>query len=172
MERLVTTVPQARRLHDVPTLNELVELHDAQLVAICIVAGAHPDLAREAVQNAWVRASRRLDSVRDASRVRQWLIRIAINELRQLWRKQRSVDRKTLPLEAASGARSPVTAGDLDLAAALARLSRMDRELIALTYIAGFAPAEVGAVLGLSAGAIRTRRSRALAHLRKDLQRE
>ena len=155
-----------------PTLVELVERHDSELVGLCIVAGARPDIAREAVQNAWLRVSRRLDSVREPSRIRQWLIKVAINELRQLWRKQGRLDRRTASLEEAASARADVISTDLDLAAALGRLNPAEREVLALTYVAGFLPAEAGKLLGLSAGAVRTRRSRAVAQLRKDLLRE
>ncbi len=52
------------------SLTDLVDAHDSELVQICIVAGATPDLAREAVQNAWLRAAPRLASLRDPGRVR------------------------------------------------------------------------------------------------------
>jgi RNA polymerase sigma factor (sigma-70 family) len=51
--------------------------------------------------------------------------------------------------------------------AALARLPEIDREVLMLTAWEGLQPREVAEVLGLSAGAVRTRLSRARARLRE-----
>jgi RNA polymerase sigma-70 factor (ECF subfamily) len=49
---------------------------------------------------------------------------------------------------------------------ALERLSPNDRELLVMRHLEEMSAAEIGAVLGISAGAVRTRHVRALARLR------
>jgi RNA polymerase sigma factor (sigma-70 family) len=58
----------------------------------------------------------------------------------------------------------------IDLANALARLSPDDRALVALRYLADLDSVEIGALTGRSASGVRTRLSRALARLQKDLE--
>jgi RNA polymerase sigma-70 factor (ECF subfamily) len=48
----------------------------------------------------------------------------------------------------------------------LAELSPRDREVLVLRYLEGLAPGEIAAVLGISAGAVMTRHTRALSRLR------
>ncbi|GIF39211.1 RNA polymerase sigma factor [Actinoplanes xinjiangensis] len=55
----------------------------------------------------------------------------------------------------------------LAVRAALARLPEADREVLMLTVWEGLQPREVAEVVGLSAGAVRTRLSRARARLRE-----
>jgi len=52
------------------------------------------------------------------------------------------------------------------LVAALRRLSRREREVITLRYLADMSEAEAAAALGLSAGSVKTYVHRGLAHLR------
>jgi RNA polymerase sigma-70 factor (ECF subfamily) len=49
---------------------------------------------------------------------------------------------------------------------ALARLAERDREVLVLRHLEGLATADVAAVLGISAGAVMTRHTRALVRLR------
>lgn len=54
----------------------------------------------------------------------------------------------------------------LALAAAMARLPRRQREVVALRYLAGLSEAETTAALGVSAGSVKTHLHRGLASLR------
>ena len=60
-------------------------------------------------------------------------------------------------------------AGQLDLRAALTRLSPDERALLALRYAAGLDAGEIGRTLGLSSSGVRSRLSRLIAHLRTEL---
>ena len=57
----------------------------------------------------------------------------------------------------------------LDLANALGRLRPEDRALIAMRYAADLDSSELAPVLGISASGVRTRLSRAVDRLRKEL---
>jgi RNA polymerase sigma factor (sigma-70 family) len=62
--------------------------------------------------------------------------------------------------------------GDPDILIALDSLATQDRELVRLIVWDGFGVAEAGALLGMRAGAARSRYSRARARLREHLERE
>ena len=49
------------------------------------------DLAQDAVQAAWLVAWRKLSTLRDADRLRPWLVAVAANEARHVMRRQRAV---------------------------------------------------------------------------------
>ena len=58
-----------------------------------------------------------------------------------------------------------------DLRAALGRLSRAERELVALRVVLGLDAAEAGRVAGMSASAVGTGLHRALTKLRQEVER-
>jgi RNA polymerase sigma-70 factor (ECF subfamily) len=55
------------------------------------------------------------------------------------------------------------------LVAALARLGTVDREVLACRYVAGLSEAETAEVLGTPAGTVKSRTSRALERLAREL---
>ncbi len=143
--------------------------HDMVRVAYGICG--EPDLARDAVQAALVVAWRKLGSVRDAERVRHWLVAVTANEARQLVRRRRPVRLAELAVEPSTpDATAPDAIRRADLSTALARLSADDRAVIALRYGAGFDSEEIGRALGVSASGIRSRLSRVMDRLRKELE--
>jgi RNA polymerase sigma-70 factor (ECF subfamily) len=71
--------------------------------------------------------------------------------------------------DAAPGPEQQAIAADLNrrLSRLLGHLSQTHREIVVLRVAVGLAADEVGAVLGMSAAAVRMAQSRALAHLRR-----
>jgi RNA polymerase sigma-70 factor (ECF subfamily) len=156
----------------------LVELHHAELVRIAYVVCGDVEVARDAVQAAWVKAWVGLPRLRDHERLRPWLIAIAANEARMAIRsrRRRAVRELTMPGDdegLASGhvaQVSPAPATDrLDVARALATLEPEDRQLIAMRYLAGLGSDEIARATGRSASGVRARLSRVLARLRQEL---
>lgn len=78
-----------------------------------------------------------------------------------------------MPIEVAdvhSDASNPaVHTDDSDLLAAIRLLPADERALLAMRYVAGFDATEIGRALGMSPSGIRTRLSRLLSRLRKEL---
>jgi RNA polymerase sigma-70 factor (ECF subfamily) len=143
---------------------------DMRRVAAYVVGDSA--IADEAAQAAWAVAWKKLDSVRDPSRLRPWLVSVAVNEAKQLMRK----DRRRSQVEAAidpsgePGDVDPATGvALLDLRAALDRLDPDDRALLAMRYIAGFDSNELAVALGISPTGTRSRLRRLLDRLRRDL---
>src|SRR4051812_37098376 len=151
----------------------IVDAHHADMSSVCfVVTGGDADLAAEAVQSAWPIAWRKLKTIREPERLRAWLISIAVNEARQLARRQRRgrVLEISVAMDPTATSSDPASrAGDMDLRAALARLKTEDRELIALRYVAGFDSTELARAIGMSPSGTRARLARLLGRLRSEL---
>jgi len=154
----------------------VADFHD-DMARVCFVVCRDTDLAQEATQAAWPIAWRKLDSIRDADRLRPWLVSIAVNEARQLMRQRGRRALREIAIEPMTDERAGPQATDpaehaaeIDLANALARLSLDDRALVAMRYVAGLTSNEIGVAIGMSAGGVRTRLARLLGRLREDLR--
>jgi RNA polymerase sigma-70 factor (ECF subfamily) len=157
----------------------IVAAHHDDMARVAFVVCGDVELAQEAVQIAWQKAWLKLGSIRDADRLRPWLVSIAANEARQLIRsRNRRWLRETViadeePAGAGVGARAandPFSrAAHLDLANALAGLQPEDRTLIALRYAAGLTSDEIGRAIGMTGGGVRARLARLLTRLREEL---
>src|SRR3954463_15423220 len=92
---------------------ELVERHHAELVRIAFAITGDLDAARDSAQLAWIKAWQRLPTIREAGRLRAWLIAIAANEARQHLRarRRRSV-REIAPLTGGEPGDQVVTSAD------------------------------------------------------------
>src|SRR6186713_772372 len=83
----------------------IVEAHHDDMTRVCYVIAGDLDLADEAVQAAWAVAWRKLPSLREADRLRPWLVSVAANETRQLLRRRRR--RSVVELSVAEGFVTP-----------------------------------------------------------------
>lgn len=152
----------------------IVEAYHEDMRRVCVVVVGDETIADDAVTAAWSIAWRKLGSVRDAARLRPWLVSIAVNEARQL---QRARKRRALVEIAIGGRDDAGTGGDpasgipaLDLRNALTRLDAADRALLAMRYVAGFDSTELGYATGRSASGTRARLARLLQRLERDLR--
>jgi RNA polymerase sigma factor (sigma-70 family) len=152
----------------------IVDAHHADMSSVCfVVTGGDVELTEEAVQSAWPIAWRKLGTIRDPERLRPWLISIAVNEARQLARRQRRgrVLEISVARDGSATTMDPdAHASDIDLRNALAQLSPSDRALIALRYVAGFDSKELARATGMSPSGTRARLARLLARLRSELR--
>lgn len=148
----------------------IVEAHHAELVRVAYVVCGDVELARDAAQTAWIKAWQRLPSLRDAEKLRPWLLAIAANEARQAVRsrgRRPVVAIDAIAIEPSAAGPSPDRA---DLASALAGLSPEDRALLALRYVAGVETDAIARATGRTASGTRTRLSRLLARLREEVR--
>ena len=165
------SIVEAAATGDTMAFARIVRTHHNDMVRVCQIVCGDPDLAQDAAQAAWPIAWRKLGSLRDAEKLRPWLVTVAANEARQMVRRQQR-DR-VVPLEVAdvgSSQHDPSwRASDDVLVAAIRRLPLEERSLIALRYVAGFDATEIGRTIGLSASGVRTRLSRLVARLRTEV---
>jgi RNA polymerase sigma-70 factor, ECF subfamily len=155
---------------DEAAFTSLVATHHADMLRLAGVIARDPDLARDAVQNAWHRAWKNLHRVRDRDRIRSWLLTITANETKQLLRRRPSIE--VLPDDLLAGLDDPGRTEDfLDLNAALDRLDPRDRELLGLRYVFGYTSVELAEYLDISPEGVRTRLKRIVARVREELRR-
>jgi len=169
-QRVVTTV-QLAGAGDEVAFAQLVAAYHADMARVAFVACGDPELAEDAVQSAWLVAWRKLHSLRDPDRVRPWLLSVTANEARQIIRRRRGPVVE-IDVEIPGDARGDPSAGieRLDLRRALAHLSADDRAILAMHYLVDLSSDELGAAVGTSASTARTRLSRAVDRLRKELR--
>jgi RNA polymerase sigma factor (sigma-70 family) len=168
-----TTVRSAAR-GDEAAFARLVAQHHASMVRVAWVIADDPDVALDAVQTAWSIAWRELHRLREPERIGTWLVAIAANEARAAMRRQRRRLVTEIPMDpdrdGASGGGDPAESiAAVDLDRALRQLSSDERRLLALRYVAGYDSGDIGRMTGTSASGVRSRLSRLLERLRKDL---
>lgn len=150
----------------------IVAAHRAEMVRVAYVVCADWDMAQDAAQAALWIAWRKLPSLRDPDSLRAWLMAVVANEARAIVRKQQRhpVTELTIEIDGPTGDDPGDGIGQVDLANALHRLDAEDRALVALRYLADLDSGEIGALTGKSASGVRTRLSRVLDRLRKELE--
>ncbi|MCB0993122.1 MAG: sigma-70 family RNA polymerase sigma factor, partial [Acidimicrobiales bacterium] len=116
-----------------------------------------PEAQLDCVQETFLRALRSLESLRDSSRFRPWLLQIARNTARDLGRSRSRRRWEPLEPENEPEALEPEAFDYVELAdtarqlnAALATLSPRDATALDLVVHLGFGPAEVATALGIS----------------------
>jgi RNA polymerase sigma-70 factor (ECF subfamily) len=149
----------------------IVGAYHLDLIRVAFVICGDEGLAEDAAQAAWWIAWRRLPSLRDPAHLRPWLVAVAANEARKIINREHrhpvaelKVDPDPAPATDPGGA-----IDHIDLANALGRLKPEDRALVALRYAADLDSSELAPVLHMSPSGVRTRLSRLLDRLRKEL---
>ncbi|WP_246248389.1 RNA polymerase sigma factor [Micromonospora maritima] len=176
-DEIVTRV----RAGDREAYDLLVARHTASAYRTAVLLGAGPD-AEDVVQEAFVKAYRKLSRFRGEASFRSWLLAIVANESRNLHRSRTRRDGLTLRA-ATAGPTTDVTTDDglgavlaaerrAALVDALRRLPARDREVIVCRYLLDLGEEETVTVLGLPRGTVKSRTHRALAKLRGLLDRE
>ena len=128
------------------------------------------ELARDAVQNALVRAWRDLPGLRDPEKFDAWLHRLLVNscldEARR--RRRRPIEVEIQPLnDPVDGVDDVHRLADRDLVErALVRLNPEHRALVVLHYYLGYPLPEAASTLGISLPAAKSRLHRAMQGLR------
>ena len=150
----------------------LIAEHHDDMRRVCSYVTRDIAIAEEATQAAWSVAWRKLGTVRDPARLRSWLVSVAVNEAKQLLRKQqrRAVVEVAVDAAGEPGGVDPSTGvAGIDLRRALDRLEPDDRALLAMRYVAGFDSNELAAAIGISPSGTRNRLERLLKRLREEL---
>ena len=149
----------------------IVGTYHLDLVRVAFVICGDEVLAEDAAQAAWWIAWRKLPSLRDHDHPKPWLVAVAANEARKLVGREHrhQIVELRVAADPAPGADPGGAIDHVDLANALRHLKPEDRALVALRYAADLDSSELAPVLGISASGVRTRLSRLLDRLRKEL---
>jgi RNA polymerase sigma-70 factor (sigma-E family) len=114
------------------------------------------DVAQETLARAFVHW-RKIRSYAEA-----WVVRVAGNLAIDAWRRHRRLQHEAAP----EGLTPGPDAARIDLHRALRRLSRRQREVLVLRFLADLPEADVAKALGCSVGSVKVHASRGLAALR------
>ena len=142
---------------------------------------ADPDRAADITQDTFIKAYRKLDTVTDAASTKSWLYRIATNTAIVDMRRRKNVttmsdDQPTFANRADTrpGPEAQVMAGTLDerVQRALLTLRPNHRQCLLLSDLDDMSAQQIGEVMGLSYGAVRTLLCRARGEMRRALAAE
>lgn len=126
-------------------------------------------LANEAIDEAMTRAVARWEILKDYERPEGWLYRVGLNWARGVFRKRRYELLADLEVSARTW-EDPLP--DADLIEAVGRLSLRLRTVVVARYHLDFSTAEVAEALGIPEGTVKSRLSRALDQLGRELGKE
>ena len=170
-------VEQARR-GDVGAYEGLVRIYQRLAVRTAYVITRDGSEAQDAAQEAFVKAYSSLNRFREGAPFRPWLLRIVANEA--INRRNAARRKATLALRVAES-RAPDDAAPSPEAAALGhelrdqvvaamnRLKPEDRLVVAYRFFFDLSEAEMADALGCRPGTVKSRLSRALHRLKREL---
>lgn len=134
-----------------------------------LAAGGDRAGAEDAVAEAYARACARWETVREHPNPTAWVLRVALNVRRSVWRRLRREvlgdAALTQTVDRPDAAREP----DGGLRRELAALPRRQREVVALRLLADLSVAETAELLGIAEGTVNTHLHRAVQSLRHQL---
>ncbi len=163
------------RLGDDEAFGALFARHRGAVHAAVAARLADPEDRRDVVQEAFVRALQRLDTLAEPARFRPWLLQIARNAAADLLRRKRtlqplSLDAPDAPAPVAADPTPEDLAELADLAArvrtGMALLSQRDATALTLVVRFGFGPRELAAALAITPGNAKVVLHRARRRLR------
>ncbi len=160
---LVDNVEHVTRIEP-RSFEDFYAVHWSQIYRTLSVVLRNPDLAREATDEAMVRAYQRWGTVRRYRNPAGWVYRVGLNwarsRLRKIGREQQGVPEVS---------HQPADPPDPAIERALAQLPLMQREAVVLRYLFDLSVPQIAAMVDVPEGTIKSRLHRALARLRKEL---
>jgi RNA polymerase sigma-70 factor, ECF subfamily len=179
-------VEQCRR-GDAHAFARLVALHEGMVFNLAARLLGDPEEARDVAQEAFLQVYRTLGRFEGRSTLKTWIYRIVVNQCRnrQRWWRRRRKDR-SCPIDALTPAeearlveQGPRAEGPEErlerrerarvVQTALLHLSFEHRAVLLLREVEGLSCQEIGGALGLPAGTVKSRLSRARDALRSAL---
>lgn len=158
--------------------DQLVRRHQARALAVAGKLVGDPDRAGDAVQNTFLQVYRRLDRYQTRGRFRSYLFAVLLSQCRMTQRRLRRERRRRARLEEPP---SQVQRPDECVLQqekmrivdrALRRLSRKLRTVVVLRYAGDLSIREIGELLELPAGTVKSRLFAGLRKLRGAIGRE
>jgi RNA polymerase sigma-70 factor (ECF subfamily) len=150
----------------------LVDASIARLEAVARLILRDPELARDAVQDAYIRAWRDLPGLRDPERFDAWLHRLTVNACLDAVRrrKRRPVEVELSPIMSPFSGDEAGSIADRDqLEHGFRRLGPDLRAVLVLHYYVGMSASAVAETLDIPKGTVQSRLHRALAELRASI---
>ena len=163
-------VPLGNQSDSRSEIDRLMEQYGSSLLRMSALYLKSADLARDAVQETFIKAFRHFNEYRGESSEKTWLTTICVNTcrdmLRSAWfRHQSRIDPDSLPEKPAD-----FVFPDNTVLTEVMRLPPKYREVILLRYYEGLKLKEIASALRLSDGRVRSRLNKANSILRDRLK--
>ena len=169
MEASADVLSRARR-GDEAAFEELMRMHEGQVLRTALRLLGRIEDAEDAAQEAFLRLYRHLRAFRTLAEIRPWLYRVTVNVSYDIGRKRRRfvAERHGEPAveQNQEGEISLEQRREL-LAEALTYLPEKERAAVVLREVEGLETAEVAGILGSSPETVRTQVSTGRARLRE-----
>lgn len=164
----VTTMDRERAVSSPPEFEDFYRRERNRLYRALALTLRDADLAREAVDEAMVRAYTRWRKIRDYDNPAGWVYRVSLNwATSRLRRRRRSVT--VADVGDRAGAPEP-EASDARLAQAMAVLPEQQRAVVVLRFHLDWSLERIAVALDVPVGTVKSRLHRALAALRDTLE--
>jgi RNA polymerase sigma-70 factor (sigma-E family) len=143
------------------------------LVRSAVLMGCSPHDAEDLVQATLTRCYVSWDRVRSAQDADAYVFRVLLNtsatRQRRMWHRERPTPAEQIP-HVAMGEGADADARDIafSVLAAVKRLSYDHRVVVTLRYLADLSEAQIAQILSVPVGTVKSRLSRAQAHLSRD----
>ncbi|MDH3730770.1 MAG: RNA polymerase sigma factor [Acidimicrobiia bacterium] len=148
-----------------PSFDAFYREHHPQAYRSLTLALRNPDLAREAADEAMTRALERWDVIGTYAAPEQWVFRVGLNWARSRLRRRR-YESVGILVEPSGSPAMP----DPDVSSALAALPLKLRAVVVLRLYLDWSTEDTGRALGIAAGTVKSRLSRALERLERVLE--
>jgi DNA-directed RNA polymerase specialized sigma24 family protein len=135
-----------------------------RLVGLLVSAGATPSLAEDLLQEAYARLVPRWDSVRHYDNPEAWVRTVALRLYLSHERRSRLFHRRAPVLQGSTVGDGP-SPDRVAVEAALAQLPSDQRVVVVLYYLVDLSVDDIAATLRIAPGTVKSRLSRARAHL-------
>lgn len=169
-------VGRPRQDHAQAAVADLFRRHHLELVRLALVMVGDLATAEDVVQDCFERLHASWPRVREPERALAYARSAVLNGCRSVHRRSAvargHAPRLAVRADAAAPDTASVTADRLQLAAALRKLPRRQREVLVLRYYADLSVTEIAATLRISAGNARACLSRGLARLAAEIGEE
>lgn len=153
-------------------LQHMMTAYGTRLLRLCAVILKDAALAEDAAQDTYLKAWKKLHTLKDEQSEEAWLMRIGINTCRDYLRTAwlRRVDRR-VPLSSLPEAWQEMADPDDTVMQAVLSLPLIYRAVVTLRYDQGLPVAQIAEALHLTPGAVKARLRRANEQLRRQLER-
>lgn len=153
---------------DAKEYERLVNLYLGSIYRVALNGCKRSTDAEDVVQNTFLKLWERQDAFTNDEYARKWLIRVAVNECKSLWRT--AWKRKTVYLEESGREPKFSTSEKSDLYDAVCELPVKYRQIVHLYYFEEYSVKEIAQLMKLSETAVQTRLLRARQKLKEALK--
>jgi len=165
----ITILIRQAKAGDAEAFGRLYESMARDLYRFALYSLGSEAPARDAVQEAVLSAFRNIAALRSDAAFRPWMFRILRNACRKSLRQSKgaAISLEEQFIDIAAG--DPPLGRALELRQVIANLPEGTREIVFMHVLEGYDSREIGRMLGCPPGTVRSRLSRAMAQLRKEL---